>query len=215
MPRERGDQEAHTTTIAAPCPRSASVRRPPPTQVRSTASARTVPRKATRDSRARVRTAAPRRTREEEPVAMGWISVWAGSAAAVREMGEDAVTETVGGRTADRPLADDQQQLAGVVDLLRAVAAPSDVVLEGGQHLVVHLAIKEQEQNRVDLFTIHRPSSGTQALAVYCDVPTSTRTVSTWVCGGKFPGDGALVQILVDFLVESAPTWEWNCGCAS
>src|SRR4051794_24682589 len=195
MPWQRGDQEAQTTTIAVPCPRSASVRRPPPTQVRSTVSARTRAGSAASDSSARVRTAAaPRRTREEDRVVMGAISVGAGSGAAtVREMGEDAVPETFGGRTADRPLADDQQQLAGVADLLRAVAAPSYVVPEGGQHRVVHLAVEKQEQNRADLFTIHRPSSGnptSEQSTVTC--PRLCPHCSTRVCGGKFPGTALL-----------------------
>src|SRR5436305_9817279 len=90
-------------------------------------------------------------------------SVGAGNAA-MFEADEDAVSQTVGGGAAVRPLTDDPEQLAGVVDLPGTVAARPDVVSERGQQLLFHLVVEEQEQRLADLFAVHRPSSATQTL---------------------------------------------------
>src|SRR6476661_3679314 len=167
MSRERGDQEAQTTTMVVPRARSASPRRPPPRQERLTSSAREAAGDRASNARETTRTTAALRSDAEEVVVME-VSVKAGSAAAVRKVGEDAVPEAFRGWTADRPLTDDQQQLASVVDLLRAVAALPDVVVERGQRLLFDLVVKKQEQHQADLFAIHRPSSGTHTLEQSC-----------------------------------------------
>ena len=77
----------------------------------------------------------------------------------VAETDQDPAAEPAGRSAANAATAEDEQQLAGVVDLVRAVTAGLNVLLKQGQQLFVQLVVEEQEDRLADPFTIHSASS--------------------------------------------------------
>jgi hypothetical protein len=78
------------------------------------------------------------------------------------EADENAVSQAIGGAATAGSLAEDPQQLTGVIKLLAAVSALPNMIAERGKELLFHLVVEEQKQCLADLFAVHRPSSANQ-----------------------------------------------------
>jgi hypothetical protein len=79
--------------------------------------------------------------------------------APVRQADEDAMPQPLWRRAAQAALANDQEELAGIIHSPRAVTAAGDMIAKGGQEILLHLVVEKQENHFGDPFTIHHPSS--------------------------------------------------------
>jgi len=69
---------------------------------------------------------------------------------------EDAMSQPLRRGAAQAPLADDQEELPGVVHPACAGTTEGHVIPEGGQEILFHLVVEEEENHFVDPFAIHR-----------------------------------------------------------
>src|SRR5262245_21716347 len=138
MSRERGDQLAQMTATVAPRARSASVScspRRPASRSPCAASGRVVEAR-TRQAASVIGSACRERVGVTGDLREDRSARLVESAAVpVGHVEEDAMAEAVGSAAAQAALADDDEELAGVVEFPRAVAAVGDVVPKRGEIL--------------------------------------------------------------------------------
>jgi len=84
----------------------------------------------------------PERSGREDRI-QGGLLVRAVETAPVRQADEDAVPQSLWRGAAQAALADDQEELAGVIHSPRAVTAAGDVIAKGGQEILLHLVVEE------------------------------------------------------------------------
>jgi hypothetical protein len=75
--------------------------------------------------------------------------------AAMGQADEDAMSQSLRRGATQAPLADDQEELSGVVHPACAVTTEGHVIPEGREEILFHLVVEEEENHFVDPFAIH------------------------------------------------------------
>jgi hypothetical protein len=80
-------------------------------------------------------------------------------APAVGHARQDADAQPLGSGLAAAALANEEEELSGVVDAARTVRTAVGVIPEGGQQLVLQLVVEEQEKYFVGPLAVHAASA--------------------------------------------------------